>query len=152
ILLAVPLLALLGLGVFTRLQLATIKERTRFVAENQISSLSILGELSRDFEELRVRIRTYAVASTPDKQASAQKAFEDLAKDLDGLLKNYADHFLSDDKDRRLLDDFQRGYGDWLKGAKQIFGLPAQGSPEQASALLAGQMAELAEALRNTSV
>src|SRR5262249_54136861 len=111
ILLAVPLLALLGLGVFTRLQLATIEERTRFVAENQISSLSILGELSRDFEELRVRIRTYAVASTPDKQASAQKAFEDLAKDLDGLLKNYADHFLSDDKDRRLLDDFQRGYG-----------------------------------------
>ena len=49
LLLAVPLLALAGLGVFSRLQLANIETRSRFVAELQVPSLATLGNISRAF-------------------------------------------------------------------------------------------------------
>ena len=59
LLLAVPLLALLGLGIFSRLQLANIEERSRFVAESQVESLAMLGNVSRSFAELRVYVRSH---------------------------------------------------------------------------------------------
>ena len=40
VLLTVPLVALLGLGVFTRLQLAEIEARSRLVAESRIVALA----------------------------------------------------------------------------------------------------------------
>ena len=63
ILLAVPLVALLGLGVFTRLQLAEIEARSRFVAESRIVALATLGNLSRSFSELRVNVRSHLLAT-----------------------------------------------------------------------------------------
>ena len=52
-LLAVPLVALLGLGVFSRLYLARIEARSRLVADSRIVALATLGNLSRSFAELR---------------------------------------------------------------------------------------------------
>jgi hypothetical protein len=46
VLLALPLLALAGLGVFSRLQLTTIETRSRFVAALQVPSLAALGHIS----------------------------------------------------------------------------------------------------------
>lgn len=43
ILMALPLLALVGLGIFTRLQLSKIEARTRFVAESRVEALATLG-------------------------------------------------------------------------------------------------------------
>ena len=40
ILLAVPLLILIGIGILTRQQMARIEERTRFVAESRIAALT----------------------------------------------------------------------------------------------------------------
>ncbi len=37
LLLAVPLIALLGFGVFARIQLSRIEERSRFVSESQLA-------------------------------------------------------------------------------------------------------------------
>ena len=62
VLLAVPLVALVGLGVFTRLQLE-IEARSRFVAESRIVALATLGNLSRSFAELRVNVRSYLLAT-----------------------------------------------------------------------------------------
>ena len=64
ILLTVPLVALVGLGVFTRLQLAQIEARSRFVAESRIVALATLGNLSRGFAELRVNVRSHLLATT----------------------------------------------------------------------------------------
>ena len=45
ILLAVPLVALVGLGVFTRLEVAELEAKSRFVAESRITALAMLGNL-----------------------------------------------------------------------------------------------------------
>ena len=64
LLLAVPLLALVGLGVFTRLQLTTIETRSRFVADMQVPSLAALGNISRIFAEMRIHVRNHVLATT----------------------------------------------------------------------------------------
>jgi len=43
LLLAVPLIALLGFGIFARTQLAHIEERSRFVSESQLDAVAGLG-------------------------------------------------------------------------------------------------------------
>ena len=45
LLLAVPILALLAMGVFTRMELGRIETSTRFVAESRIAALATLGNL-----------------------------------------------------------------------------------------------------------
>ena len=49
VLVAVPLLALIGLGIFTKLELAGIENRVRFVAETQVGSLASLGHITQSF-------------------------------------------------------------------------------------------------------
>ena len=75
ILVAVPLLALIGLGIFTRVQLAGIEMRTRFVAETQIGSLAVLGNISRTFAELRVSSRGYLLRGDKAEQEQARSHF-----------------------------------------------------------------------------
>src|SRR5258705_13195305 len=63
ILLAVPLVALLGLGVFVRMQLSDVEDKSRFVAESRISALATIGNLTRSFAELRMDVRGYLLAT-----------------------------------------------------------------------------------------
>ena len=65
ILSTVPLVALVGLGIFTRLQLSKIEERSRFVAETQVGSLQALGQITRSLGELRVNVRSHLLISDP---------------------------------------------------------------------------------------
>src|SRR5512140_1161760 len=101
ILLAVPLVALLGLGVFTRLQLSKVETRSRFVAETQIGSLAALGNISRSFSELRVNVRSYLLATNQSEQAKARSAFDAGEAEVQRLLRQYADSLISDEQDRR---------------------------------------------------
>jgi hypothetical protein len=103
----VPLAALVALSVFTRLQLGKIEERSRFVAESRIVALATLGNLSRGFSELRVNVRSNLLALSDAQRAAARKAFDEDERDVNRLLEQYADHLVLDDKERRLLGEFQ---------------------------------------------
>src|SRR5215510_11573735 len=63
VLLAVPLVALLAFGIFARIQLSKIEERSRFVAESQLASVAALGNISGSFAELRVNLRDLMLAA-----------------------------------------------------------------------------------------
>jgi two-component system, sensor histidine kinase and response regulator len=143
ILLAVPLAALLGLGVFTRLQLSKVEERSRFVAESRIVALATLGNLSRNFAELRVDVRSYLLATNSAQRLSARTAFEEDERDVESLVQKYADHLVVSDQGRRLLGDFQSLSREWIAAAKQVMSLADEGRREEAVALLSGRVAEL---------
>jgi two-component system, sensor histidine kinase and response regulator len=151
ILLAVPLLALVGLGVFTRLQLSKVETRSRFVAETQISSLAALGNITRTFPELRVHVRSYLLATNAVEQAKARSAFDASAAELHRLLGQYADNLISDEQDRRQLNDYRDLSREWISGAKQVMTLAADGRREEAMALLSGSLAELGARLSKVS-
>ena len=78
VLLAVPLLALLGLGLFTRLQLANIEERSRFVAESQVESLALLGNLARRSAPVLGRKAKDSQATDPKTRRGLNRALKRL--------------------------------------------------------------------------
>src|SRR5262245_18480089 len=107
LLLAVPLVALVGLGDFMRHHLTAIEERSRFVAESQIVSLAALGNISRSFAEMRVNVRSHLLASNPVEQAKALTLFKEDEANLVRRLQQYADRLVTSERDRRLLTEFR---------------------------------------------
>jgi signal transduction histidine kinase/CheY-like chemotaxis protein/HAMP domain-containing protein len=151
VLLAVPLLALGGLGLFTRLQLSRVEEQSRFVAESRITALATLGNLSRSFAELRVNVRTYVLSTTDAERATARAAFDHDERDVTTLLRRYADSLVGDDKERRLLEEFQTRAREWLAGARQVMELADTGRAGEASALLRSDLARIGFELSKVS-
>jgi len=143
VLLAVPLVALLSLGVFTRLQLAQIEASSRFVAESRIAALAALGNLSRAFSELRVNVRRHVLAETEAQRMAALAAFDHDEQDVNRLLRDYADRLVLDDKDRRFLGDFQALGREWITRARQVMSLGVAGRAGEAVALVNGEVTEL---------
>ena len=113
-LLAVPLAALVALGVFTRHQLSTIEERSRFVAESRIVALATLGNLSRSFAEMRVNVRSYLLATNDTQRAAVRSAFDEDEREVSELLKEYADRYVSGEQGRRLLMQFHALGLEWI--------------------------------------
>jgi len=151
ILLAVPLLALVGLGVFTRIQLSQVETRSLYVAETQIGSLAALGDISRSFTELRVNVRSYLLATNQVERAKARSLFDADEMELQRLLGQYADGLILDEKDRRQLYDYRDLCRDWISGAGQVMSLADEGRREQATTLLDGSMGELSGRLSKAS-
>jgi signal transduction histidine kinase/CheY-like chemotaxis protein/CHASE3 domain sensor protein len=151
LLLGVPLVALLGLGLFTRIQLSRIEEQSRFVAEQQIPSLATLGDLSRDFVDLRVDVRNFLLATNPAAQAEALSGFDKNEAEVTRLLREYADHLISDDQDRRLLNDYQNSCRDWIAWARQVMALASEGKREEAAAQMSSSVAIQGRRLNETS-
>ena len=153
LLLAVPLLALIGLGVFSRLQLSTIEARSRFVAELQIPSLAALGNISRTLAELRVHARNDVLATSDEERASLRAEFTRDEAELDRLLDDYERTLVSSDRDRQLLNDYRGRYREWLEHVRQIMALSSAGRRDEASEMLRGPaMQELAERLSRNSI
>ena len=150
ILLTVPLLALAGLGIFTRLQLSKIEAHSRFVAESRIVALATLGNLSRSFAELRINLRDVLLATNDTQRAAARDAFNQDERELDRLLREYSDHLIVGDKGRRLVTDFQTSSREWISGARQAMLLADGGKPLEALAFFNGTVGSLGVRLGQT--
>ena len=142
VLLAIPLLALVGMGVFNRLQTADLETRSRFVAQLQIPSLATLGDISRALEAVRVELRDYVLAVTETKRAAIQADFERDEAELSRLLNHYEQHLISDERDRGLLDRYRNLHREWLVGAREIMSLATAGRREEAGSAMLGTSME----------
>ena len=151
ILLTVPLLALLGLGIFTRIQLGRVEERSRFVAESRIVALATLANLSRSFAEMRVNVRSYLLSSDESQRAKYRAAFDEDEREVGRLLRQYADGLLLADKERRLHNDFQTLSREWIEGAKHAMAFSQAGRRDEAGALLHGRLGDVANQLSRES-
>jgi signal transduction histidine kinase/CheY-like chemotaxis protein len=151
VLLTVPLVALLGLGVFARVQLAEIESRSRFVAESRITALATLGNLSRGFAELRVNVRAYVLATTDAQRRAAREDFDDDEQDVVRLLTTYADNLILSDKERRFVSEYQALGREWIAEAKQALALVEESRTAEAVALINGRVSELGFRLSDVS-
>jgi CHASE3 domain sensor protein len=71
VLLAVPLVGLLALGILARIQLSKIEERSRFVAESQLASVAVLGNISQRFAEIRINLRSFLLSDDQSHRVAA---------------------------------------------------------------------------------
>src|SRR5262249_22872258 len=138
ILLAVPLLILVGLGIFSRMQLASIEEHTKFLAQTQIGSLATLGNISRATAELRVSLRNYLLAKEKSEQDRAQANFDAAKAELSRLLHYFADNFVSDNRDRSLMEEYRDLSRELITLAEKAMALAAAGHREDAILILRG--------------
>jgi two-component system sensor histidine kinase/response regulator len=132
LLLAVPLLGLVGLGAFTWLQLSEIQARSRFVAESQIASLAALGNISRSFAELRVSLRSHLLATNQAQRAVARAFFDEDEQTFTRWLQKYGDSLITDDRDRRLFNDYRDGSRIFILEAKRVMSLTEEGRRDEA--------------------
>jgi two-component system, sensor histidine kinase and response regulator len=151
LLLAVPLVALLGLGIFTRLELSKVEEGSRFVAETQVESLAVLGNISRSFAELRVNVRSSLLATNQTQRAAARSAFDEDEKALAKWLARYGDALVTGARDGRLYTEYRELSGQYISGAKQVMALAEEGQQDQAVALFGSTIAALGIRLSNVS-
>src|SRR5689334_22540615 len=100
ILLAVPLAVFVGTAIYAQLEMSKIEQRSQFVADSQVPSISTIGDLSRNFTEMRVHVRSFLLATNEAGQALSRAAFNHCAAENDQWEKNYADTMISDEKDR----------------------------------------------------
>jgi signal transduction histidine kinase/DNA-binding response OmpR family regulator/HPt (histidine-containing phosphotransfer) domain-containing protein/HAMP domain-containing protein len=151
ILVAVPLVALAALALFTRLELAEVESRSRLVVESRIRALATLGTLSRSFAELRVNVRAFLLSADPAQRAEAQAAFAEDEAVVVRALREYADGLVIGDRDRRLLGEYHALSRDWLAGARRAMTLESEGRHDEAVALITGDLYVLARKLSEVS-
>ena len=151
ILVGVPLLVLIGLGIFTRVQLTRIETRTRFVAETQVGSLAALGNISRTYAEMRVHVRGHLLSDDKAGRDQARAAYLRDKAALTKLLREYGDTLISDDTDRRLWGQFGELTDRWSAGIEKVFSLSQAGHHDEAVAMLLGPTADLGARLSKVS-
>ena len=151
ILLAVPLIILIGIEVVTLQQLNQIEKRTRFMAESRVLAIARLGDISRSFAELRINVRSFLLATNPAAQAQARSQFDEELADLNRLLADYADNRIASDQARRMANDFWTLSREWVAGATQIMSLAVAGRQGEANGLLFGSVAALGVKLSKAS-
>jgi two-component system, sensor histidine kinase and response regulator len=132
VLVAVPLVALLTLGIFARIRLSEVEYRSRFVAETQLGSVAALGSISASFAELRVSVRNILLAADESERGAARAAFDENERVLTTLLQQYGDSFISDERNRQLLSQFQELNRQYVDEARQVMTLAGDGRRDEA--------------------
>ena len=117
ILVAVPLLLLVALGVYNRGQLEKINAESQYVAHTQIASLVTIGGISRSLTELRLCPRGYLLEVDGAGRNKVRSVFNANRATFTQEVRNYADHFVSDDTDRRLLNEVTAISGQYFAGS-----------------------------------
>ena len=143
LLLAVPLLGLVGFGIFLRIELELIERRIRFAAETQVESLAVLANLSRAIAEMRINLRSFLVVTDPAQKENAKSAFDVDEAETTQLLQRYADGLVTGDRDRRFLEETRDLSREWIDGARKVMTLSVEGRHEEATALLVGSGARM---------
>src|SRR4051812_27285282 len=133
-LLAVPLVGLVALGILARVQLSTIEERSRFVAESQLASVAVLGNISLRFAETRVNLRSFLLAADQHGQSAARDAFDEDDRTLTRLLEQFGDSYVSDERNRRLLGDFRTLSQQYIREARHVMAVAEAGRHDDALA------------------
>src|SRR3954464_1656026 len=118
LLLAVPLVALVAVGVFLHLQLLDIERHGRQVSEKQIPSVAAIGHITRAYGELRVDARDYVYGLEKTQRETAQAHFDAVELRLNGLFERYAARLITDQRDGRLLKEYRSLLGEWIDGVR----------------------------------
>ena len=127
---------------------SSIEARSRFVAENQIGSLAALGNITRTFTEMRVNVRSALLPSDAGGVRSRRgRRSTRTGRSFERLLREFADNLVSDDRDRRLLNEFRNSSDAWIAGAEEVLALAAAGRRDEATTLLIGPMMEISRGL-----
>jgi len=132
ILVAVPVLALVAFGAFVEIQIGRVERMSRFVIDMQMESVAVLGKALRQLADARASVRDCLMATDPASRARSEQAFHDRESRLSQLLSQYGHRLVSDQEDRRLLNQFVDLHYQWSAEADKLMSLNAKGRRAEA--------------------
>ncbi len=121
------------------------------MAETQVGSLALLGNISRTYAELRVSSRGYLLRRDNAERDAARKSFYANAANFNQLLHEYAGTFVSDPEDRRLLEEYRVLSGEYIDGAGKVMDLTDAGHRDDALTSVLGPQAAIGNRLGTVS-
>ena len=102
LLLLISMLGLVGLAAVGQYQLHTVFEKTNYVNQNSLPSISKMAEIRYKFNVLRVRVANHIMLANPEKMHEVETAIRGLESELKEKLKAY-EPLIVDEKDKALL-------------------------------------------------
>jgi signal transduction histidine kinase/CheY-like chemotaxis protein/HPt (histidine-containing phosphotransfer) domain-containing protein/CHASE3 domain sensor protein len=135
-LMTVPVVVLIFFGLYVGYQLNRIEGKSRFMAEMQVRSLASLGNISRNFGEMRISIRTYLLAREKSERENAETQLHKNQEELKQELAHYGDSLVSDEQDRRLLRNFENLIREWFTESDRLLSNEGAGQREEVVAQL----------------
>ncbi|MBI4889604.1 MAG: response regulator [Acidobacteria bacterium] len=141
LMLVVPLIGLVGLGLFVRYQLNLVEQKSKFVSETQIRSLAALEDISRVSSEIRVGVRNFLLTEDRAQRAGYEAYVRERQAQLTQKLATYGERWISDERDRSLWREYQEESKAWASMVEQVLadGTAARGR-EATKSLLGGTM------------
>ncbi len=148
LMLVVPLIGLVGLGLFVRYQLNRVEEKSKFVSKTQIGSLVSLGGISRTASEIRVGSRNFLLQGDKTREGAYRSYVAGRHAELNRMLAEYGEKWVSDEHDRALWRGYEAESQRWYAMIERM--LASSTAPERREAidsLLGGELWQRGEHL-----
>ncbi len=129
--------ALLGIGLLTGLayhQMNKIFDAANYSTVNSVPSLVVLDDFRNQFLRLRIAINRHILNTESAKLAEIETAIKTHRDGAHAALNKY-DGFISDSKDKALLDDQKKFYAEYEGQIDGILAVSRQNQSEKALAL-----------------
>jgi signal transduction histidine kinase/CheY-like chemotaxis protein len=147
ILLAVPLLIILGIGFSTRLEMNRIEESTRYMAESRVVALARIGDITRKFAEMAVSSRNSILETDPSLRAAMQAKADASRIEVRLLLADYAKNRVGSTQGVMFLREFETICEEWIVKVDEAKSLAASGRMDEAKTILSEQVTPRGERL-----
>jgi signal transduction histidine kinase/CheY-like chemotaxis protein/HAMP domain-containing protein len=151
LLLAVPLLIILGIGLATRQELSRIETSTRYVAESRVVALARIGDITRKFAEMAVSTRNSILETDPSLRAAMQAKADAARIEIRLLLDDYGKNWVGSAKGGEYFHEFQEVCEEWMVKVDEAKALAVAGRTDEAKAILTDQATPRGERLSQIS-
>lgn len=131
----VGLMALAGNGIY---QIGNVFEKANFSNINTVPSMLVLGETSKRFGQLRVRVYRHVLNTDATKMEEIEVKIKEAQDGIEKGLNEYISRGLAaDDKDRGMIETERSILKDYLSGIEAVLALSRVNKLEEARDLLA---------------
>ena len=151
LLLAVPLLIILGIGLATRQELNQIESSTRFVAESRVVALARIGDITRKFAEMAVTSRNAILETNPALRNDQQTKADAARIELRLLLDDYGKNWVGSAKGGEYFHELQVVCEEWMTRMDEARAMALAGRTDDVKAILSEQVAPRGERIGQIS-
>jgi methyl-accepting chemotaxis protein len=119
LLVATALLGILILAGSAQLQINSVFDQTNYSNENVIPSMILLGDIQNNVYRVRIRLNRYILNEDPNEALKLEADIDKAIAAAQAGFKKYST-MLADDKDRELLEEDIKRFGDYIKDLPPI--------------------------------
>ena len=135
LIIAAAILALAAIGASSFYQSGKVFDDANFSNVNVLPSVQILGKVAMDTGRLRVWVYRHVMETEPEKMAEMDRNIAATREAIEQSFKAY-EPLISDEKDRKLLEDERNAFGRYNAGVDGALSLSRQNHNEEAGARL----------------